>query len=214
MTVIDRAGNEHSENVEVWFDTSPPTIELVTPRDELMTSDETIEVMGQIHWNEDRESFRDITLTINGDTVIWAAPLELFSEIAVNIRNARHRDDPRPPDPDCPCPTCRTASRAYLRHLHMSGEMTAASLNFRDLMTVTGTYNPKQRLPLIPCSDGVRRVIAVGEGVSRVKVGDRVATVFFPRWGGGPPTPAKLSMTFGGPYDGVLTEIPRFCGMW
>jgi queuine tRNA-ribosyltransferase len=46
----------------------------------------------------------------------------------LSIRNARYRDDPRPPDPDCPCPTCRTASRAYLRHLHMSGEMTAASL--------------------------------------------------------------------------------------
>jgi queuine tRNA-ribosyltransferase len=44
------------------------------------------------------------------------------------IRNARYRDDPRPPDPDCPCPTCRTASRAYLRHLHLAGEMTAATL--------------------------------------------------------------------------------------
>jgi len=46
----------------------------------------------------------------------------------LSIRNARYRDDPRPPDPDCPCPTCRTASRAYLRHLHRSGEMTAATL--------------------------------------------------------------------------------------
>ncbi|MGD8895851.1 MAG: tRNA guanosine(34) transglycosylase Tgt [Acidobacteriota bacterium] len=46
----------------------------------------------------------------------------------LNIRNARFRDDPRPPDPECRCPTCRTASRAYLRHLHLSGEMTAASL--------------------------------------------------------------------------------------
>ncbi len=46
----------------------------------------------------------------------------------LSIRNARFRDDPRPPDPDCPCPTCRTASRAYLRHLHLAGEMTAAIL--------------------------------------------------------------------------------------
>jgi queuine tRNA-ribosyltransferase len=46
----------------------------------------------------------------------------------VSIRNARYRDDPRPPDPDCPCPTCRTASRAYLRHLHQANEMTAATL--------------------------------------------------------------------------------------
>jgi queuine tRNA-ribosyltransferase len=46
----------------------------------------------------------------------------------ISIRNARYRDDPRPPDPDCSCHTCRTASRAYLRHLHLAGEMTAATL--------------------------------------------------------------------------------------
>jgi queuine tRNA-ribosyltransferase len=46
----------------------------------------------------------------------------------LSIRNARYRDDPRPPDPDCRCPTCRTASRAYLRHLHQANEMSAATL--------------------------------------------------------------------------------------
>ncbi len=46
----------------------------------------------------------------------------------LSIRNARYADDPRPPDSDCPCPTCRTASRAYLRHLHQANEMTAATL--------------------------------------------------------------------------------------
>jgi queuine tRNA-ribosyltransferase len=46
----------------------------------------------------------------------------------ISIRSARYRDDPRPPDPDCRCYTCRTASRAYLRHLHLAGEMTAATL--------------------------------------------------------------------------------------
>ncbi len=45
-----------------------------------------------------------------------------------SIRNARFKDDPSPPDPGCPCFTCRTASRAYLRHLHLSGEITAAVL--------------------------------------------------------------------------------------
>ena len=44
------------------------------------------------------------------------------------VRNARYRDDRQPPDPDCSCPTCRTASRAYLRHLHLAGEMAAATL--------------------------------------------------------------------------------------
>jgi queuine tRNA-ribosyltransferase len=46
----------------------------------------------------------------------------------LSIRNARYRDDPRPPDPGCACPTCRTSSRAYLRHLHLAGEMGAATL--------------------------------------------------------------------------------------
>jgi queuine tRNA-ribosyltransferase len=42
------------------------------------------------------------------------------------IRNARYRDDPAPVDPACSCLTCRTVSRAYLRHLHQAGEMGAA----------------------------------------------------------------------------------------
>ncbi len=46
----------------------------------------------------------------------------------LSIRNARFRADPLPPDPECPCPTCRTTSRAYLRHLHLAGEITAATL--------------------------------------------------------------------------------------
>ncbi len=46
----------------------------------------------------------------------------------VSIRNARYRNDPRPPDPECGCPTCRNTSRAYLRHLHLAGEMSAATL--------------------------------------------------------------------------------------
>jgi queuine tRNA-ribosyltransferase len=54
---------------------------------------------------------------------------QLFTRTGrLSIRNARYRDDPRPPDPECGCFTCRTASRAYLRHLHMSGEVTAAIL--------------------------------------------------------------------------------------
>ena len=45
------------------------------------------------------------------------------------IKNARYAEDQRPPDPDCACYTCRHFSRAYLRHLFTSGEMTAATLN-------------------------------------------------------------------------------------
>ena len=45
------------------------------------------------------------------------------------IKNARYAEDPLPPDPGCGCYTCRHFSRAYLRHLYIAGEMTAATLN-------------------------------------------------------------------------------------
>ena len=52
---------------------------------------------------------------------------QLFtSEGKINIRNARYAEDDRPLDPSCQCYTCRTFSRAYLRHLFASGEITAA----------------------------------------------------------------------------------------
>jgi queuine tRNA-ribosyltransferase len=55
---------------------------------------------------------------------------QLFTSTGrINIKNARYAEDDRPPDPECPCHTCRTCSRAYLRHLFMAGEMNAATLN-------------------------------------------------------------------------------------
>ena len=53
----------------------------------------------------------------------------LTSEGVLNIRNARYAEDERPPDPSCGCYTCRTFSRAYLRHLSTVGEMLGATLN-------------------------------------------------------------------------------------
>jgi queuine tRNA-ribosyltransferase len=46
----------------------------------------------------------------------------------VNIKNARHQDDPRPLDEDCTCPACRNYSRAYLHHVFKSNEMIAGML--------------------------------------------------------------------------------------
>ena len=46
----------------------------------------------------------------------------------LNIRNARHADDPRPLDENCTCPTCTGHSRAYLHHLHRAGEMLGGML--------------------------------------------------------------------------------------
>ena len=55
---------------------------------------------------------------------------QLFtSEGKLNIRNACYAEDDRPPDPACGCYTCRTCSRAYLRHLSVVNEMNAATLN-------------------------------------------------------------------------------------
>ena len=55
---------------------------------------------------------------------------QLFtSEGRINIKNARYAEDDGPLDPACGCYTCRTHSRAYLRHLYMAGEMTAGALN-------------------------------------------------------------------------------------
>src|SRR5712691_10887153 len=55
---------------------------------------------------------------------------QLFtSEGPINIKNARYAEDDRPPDPACDCHTCRTCSRAYLRHLFQAGEINASTLN-------------------------------------------------------------------------------------
>jgi queuine tRNA-ribosyltransferase len=55
---------------------------------------------------------------------------QLFtSEGPINIKNARFAEDDRPPDPACGCYTCRTCSRAYLRHLFQAGEINASTLN-------------------------------------------------------------------------------------
>jgi queuine tRNA-ribosyltransferase len=47
----------------------------------------------------------------------------------ISIKNARYAEDSDPPDPGCACYTCRHFSRAYLRHLFVSGEMSSATLN-------------------------------------------------------------------------------------
>src|SRR5262245_43858458 len=55
---------------------------------------------------------------------------QLFtSEGRINIKNVRYAEDERPVDPSCQCYTCRTHSRAYLRHLFAVNEINAATLN-------------------------------------------------------------------------------------
>jgi NADPH:quinone reductase-like Zn-dependent oxidoreductase len=82
----------------------------------------------------------------------------------------------------------------------------AVSLNYRDLMVVQGLYNSKMALPRIPCSDGAGEVVSIGDGVSRVKVGDRVCGIFMQRWLDGPLTAERSKAALGGDVDGMLAE--------
>lgn len=82
----------------------------------------------------------------------------------------------------------------------------AVSLNYRDLMVVEGVYNPRMALPRVPCSDAAGEIVAVGEGVTQVRTGDRVCTLFLQRWLDGPLTAAKSTHALGGDIDGVLAE--------
>lgn len=88
--------------------------------------------------------------------------------------------------------------------------MTAATLNYRDLLVAEGQYNPKLRLPMIPVSDGAGVVDAVGDGVTHFKAGDRVVGVFFQSWLEGEPSAEKLAAGLGANLDGVLCEYRVF----
>jgi NADPH:quinone reductase-like Zn-dependent oxidoreductase len=85
-------------------------------------------------------------------------------------------------------------------------DLKAWSLNYRDLMMAKGQYNPKLKLPITPLSDGAGEVVQVGAGVSRVKVGDRVAAAFMPKWIAGEIDEPKARSALGGGGPGMLAE--------
>jgi NADPH:quinone reductase-like Zn-dependent oxidoreductase len=84
-------------------------------------------------------------------------------------------------------------------------KVRATSLNYRDTAVIAGAY-PGQKLPVIPLSDGAGEVVAVGQGVTRVKVGDRVAGCFFQDWIAGRLTRQIIKSALGGAIDGMLAE--------
>ena len=86
-------------------------------------------------------------------------------------------------------------------------KMRAFSINFRDLLVVNGVGRWRPSLPRIPLSDGVGIVMATGNGVSHVQVGDRVAPIFYPKWLEGRVAAEKMGQSLGGAAaDGVLAE--------
>jgi NADPH:quinone reductase-like Zn-dependent oxidoreductase len=85
-------------------------------------------------------------------------------------------------------------------------KVAACSLNFRDLAIALGTYRMPTKPSLVPLSDGAGEVIDVGAGVTRVKVGDHVASCFFQRWIGGLPDADTHLSALGGSIDGMLAQ--------
>lgn len=101
--------------------------------------------------------------------------------------------------------TLRTRASRALAAGEVRVRIRAVGLNYRDLMLAQGTAGPADR-DVVPTSDGAGDVIEVGDGVSDLRVGDRVISTFFPDWQDGPADAAALSRALGGSMDGVLAE--------
>ena len=82
----------------------------------------------------------------------------------------------------------------------------ACSLNYRDLMVVRGQYGGPMLDNLVPLSDGAGEVVAVGDGVTRFRVGDRVCGCFFDKWAGGALNRSNEGTARGAALHGMLAE--------
>jgi len=83
--------------------------------------------------------------------------------------------------------------------------VSAVSLNYRDLAVLGGNYIQNLTLPLVPASDACGFVVALGEGVTQWKIGDRVTPIYTQGWYDGKPTPQqRFRQTLGAPLSGVL----------
>jgi NADPH:quinone reductase-like Zn-dependent oxidoreductase len=82
----------------------------------------------------------------------------------------------------------------------------AVSLNRRDVFVMKGQYPMAPRSSLVPLSDGAGEIVAIGPGVTRVRVGDRVASIFFQHWLTGRPAADVASFALGADLDGMLSQ--------
>ncbi|MGB8170981.1 MAG: NAD(P)-dependent alcohol dehydrogenase [Chthoniobacteraceae bacterium] len=83
----------------------------------------------------------------------------------------------------------------------------AVSLNYRDLTTLDAQRPGNLPPPFVPCSDGAGEVIGVGAGVTRIRIGDRVAGIFFRDWVNGPFELRYHKSALGGSAPGMLCEF-------
>ena len=100
----------------------------------------------------------------------------------------KHHDEPRP------------GTREVLVRVR------ANSLNYRELSVLRGKYPLPVKPDVVMGADGAGEIVALGSGVTRVKIGDRVAAAMFPRWIDGP-FASESSPQLGGSLDGLMTEL-------
>jgi NADPH:quinone reductase-like Zn-dependent oxidoreductase len=113
---------------------------------------------------------------------------EILGEGGIDALALNEREDPKPGPGD------------------VLVRVRASSINYRDLTTVMDPGPRGIPYPRIPNSDGAGEVLAVGEGVSRFKPGDKVCGTFFQGWIDGPITAADMGRALGGTAEGMLAE--------
>ncbi|MDP6675222.1 MAG: NAD(P)-dependent alcohol dehydrogenase, partial [Gammaproteobacteria bacterium] len=89
-------------------------------------------------------------------------------------------------------------------------KLNAASINYRDYMICMGQFAPPEDLPIVPLSDGAGEVVAVGDGVTGLGIGDHVSPLFFPRWMSGDALGDERAVSTGCEVDGCLREYGVF----
>ncbi|MGE3854480.1 MAG: NAD(P)-dependent alcohol dehydrogenase [Planctomycetota bacterium] len=86
-------------------------------------------------------------------------------------------------------------------------EVKAASPNYRDVLVIRGSYNPKLKLPAVPLCDGAGVLRTVGRNVKEFRRGDAVLTNFFTGWTDQPFDASMIKTVLGGPGPGLAATF-------